>query len=105
VKFVRDSGGVLNGAPQFVGRPEGELQWQGRRLPGVAEQNVGIFCLSGFVADRGRICFSRGSLPRSFLRVRDPSVPQRPSRYSPSLYTDGAHLLLIGRRYIPCAPL
>ncbi len=25
---VRDSGRVLNGAPQFVGRPEGEPQWQ-----------------------------------------------------------------------------
>jgi hypothetical protein len=28
VKLVRDSGRVLNGAPQFVGRPEGELHWQ-----------------------------------------------------------------------------
>jgi hypothetical protein len=27
VKLVRDSGGVLNGAPQFAGRPEGEVQW------------------------------------------------------------------------------
>jgi len=87
-----------------VGRPEGELQWQGRRLPGMAEQNVGIFCLAGFVADSGQICFSRGSLPRFFIRVRDPSVPQRPSRYLPSLHTAGAHLLRIGRRYIPCAP-
>ncbi len=39
----------------------------GRRLPGAAEQNVGIFCLPGFVLDRGQICFSRGSLLRFFL--------------------------------------
>ncbi len=32
-----------------------------RRLPGVAEQKVEIFCLSGFVEDRGQICFSRSS--------------------------------------------
>jgi hypothetical protein len=28
VRVVRDLGRVLNGAPQFMGRPEGELQWQ-----------------------------------------------------------------------------
>ncbi len=28
VRLVRDSGRVLNGAPQFVGRPEGKVQWQ-----------------------------------------------------------------------------
>jgi len=27
-----------------------------------AQQTVGIFCLPGFVEDRGQICFSRGSL-------------------------------------------
>ncbi len=41
----------------------------GRRLP--EEQKVGIFCLSGFVEDRGRICFSHGSLPLFFLHVCD----------------------------------
>jgi hypothetical protein len=46
----------------------------GRRLPGAAEQNVGIFCLPGNVANRGQIGFSRGSLPRFFPHVRDPSV-------------------------------
>ncbi len=44
----------------------------GRRRPGAAEQNVGIFCLPGFVADRWPICFSSGSLPRFFPHVRDP---------------------------------
>jgi len=44
----------------------------GRRRPGAAEQNVGIFCLPGFVADRGPIRFSSGSLPRFFPHVRDP---------------------------------
>jgi hypothetical protein len=44
----------------------------GRRLPGAAEQKVRIFCLSVFVEDRGRICFSRGSLPRFLFHVRDP---------------------------------
>jgi hypothetical protein len=45
----------------------------GRCLPG---WDVGIFCLPGFVADRGQICFSHGSLPRFFLHVRDPSAEQ-----------------------------
>jgi len=44
----------------------------GGRLPGATMQNIGIFCLPGFVADRGQIRFSR--LPRFFLHVRDPSV-------------------------------
>jgi hypothetical protein len=35
-----------------------------RHLLDVTEQNIGIFCLPGFVADRGQICFSR--LPRFF---------------------------------------
>ncbi len=34
----------------------------GRRVPGAAEQKGGIFCLPGFVEDRGQI----------FLHVRDP---------------------------------
>ncbi len=42
----------------------------GRRLSGAAEQKVGILCLSGFVEDRGLICFQRGRLPRFFLHVR-----------------------------------
>jgi hypothetical protein len=42
-----------------VGRPEGEPQWHGRRLPGAAAQKVGSFCLPGFVEDRGQIYFSR----------------------------------------------
>jgi hypothetical protein len=46
----------------------------GRHLPGVAEQNVGIFSLPGFAADSGQSCFSRGSLRRFFLHVRDLSV-------------------------------
>jgi len=44
----------------------------GRRPPGATEQNIGIFCLPGFVADRGHIRFSK--LQRFFLHVRDPSV-------------------------------
>jgi hypothetical protein len=32
-----------------------------RRLLGVAEQKVEIFCLSGFVEDLGQICFSSSS--------------------------------------------
>jgi len=42
----------------------------GRRLPGVAEQKVQIFCLPGFVED----LLLAGSLPRCFLYVRDPSM-------------------------------
>jgi hypothetical protein len=38
----------------------------GRRRAGAAEKNIGIFRLPGFVADRGPICFSSGSLPRFF---------------------------------------
>ncbi len=44
----------------------------GKRRPGAAEQNVGIFCLPRFVADRGPICFSSDSLPRFFPHVCDP---------------------------------
>jgi hypothetical protein len=39
----------------------------GRRPPGAAEQNIGIFRLPGFVADRGQICFLRGSLMSAML--------------------------------------
>ncbi len=39
----------------------------GRRLPGAAEQKGGIFCLPGFVEDRGQI----------FLHVRDPRETAR----------------------------
>jgi len=42
VRLLRDSGRVLNKAPQFVGRPEGELQWQAdicRRCSRVASQD------------------------------------------------------------------
>jgi hypothetical protein len=46
----------------------------GRRLPSAAEQNVGIFCLPGYVADGGQLCFSRSSMQRFFLHVRDPSL-------------------------------
>jgi hypothetical protein len=42
----------------------------GRRMPGAAEHKIEIFCLPGFVEDRGQICFSRGSLPCFFLHVR-----------------------------------
>jgi hypothetical protein len=73
VQLVRDSGRVLNGAPQFVRRPEGSYS---ERLQGAAEPNVAIFSLPCFVADHGQICFSRGSLPRFFLHVRDPSAEQ-----------------------------
>jgi hypothetical protein len=48
----------------------------------VAEQNVGIFRLPGFVADRGPIYFSSGSLPRFFPHVRDPpsTLKARPKK-------------------------
>ncbi len=36
----------------------GKGSYSGR--PGAVEQNVEIFCLPGFVADRGQICFSCG---------------------------------------------
>jgi hypothetical protein len=53
-------------------------QRQARR-PGAAEPNVGIFCLPGFVADCGPICFSSGSLPRSFPHVRPICQALKPS--------------------------
>ncbi len=65
MKLVRDTGRVLNGAPQFVGRPEGELQCQVRpsRTSGFSAcQILWLIAL---------ICFSRGSLLRCFLHVRD----------------------------------
>jgi hypothetical protein len=57
LNFVRDLGRVLNGASQFLGRPGREARVTGRRLPGAAEQKVGILCLPGFVENRGQICF------------------------------------------------
>jgi hypothetical protein len=44
----------------------------GRRRPGAAEQKFGIFCLPGSLEDRGQNLFSRGSLQRFLLHVRDP---------------------------------
>jgi hypothetical protein len=70
VSLVRDSGRVLNGAPQFLGMREGGATVADRRLPGAPEQKVRIFCLLGFVEDRRQIRFSRGSLPRFFLHGR-----------------------------------
>ncbi len=70
VSLVRDSGRVLNGAPQFLGRREGGATVADRRLPGAPEQKVGIFGLPGFAEHRGHICLSRGSLPRFFLNAR-----------------------------------
>ncbi len=55
VKLVRDSGRVLNGAPQFVGR---KGSYSGKQ--GATKLNVRIFCLPGFVADRTQIYFSHG---------------------------------------------
>jgi hypothetical protein len=46
----------------------------GRRRPGAAEPIVRIFCLLGFVADRGSICFSSGSRPHFFPHVRNQSI-------------------------------
>jgi hypothetical protein len=46
----------------------------GRRRPVAAEHKVGISSLPGFVAGRGPICFSSGSLPRIFPHVRDLSL-------------------------------
>jgi len=41
----------------------------GRRLLGAAKQKVRIFCLPGFVEDRGQICFLQGRRPHFFLHV------------------------------------
>jgi len=57
-ELIRDSGRVLNGAPQFLGRLEGGGSRQA------------IFCLPRFVDDGGQIWFSSGSLARLFLHVR-----------------------------------
>jgi hypothetical protein len=43
----------------------------GGRPPGAAEPIVGIFCLPGFVAERGPIRFSSGSRLYFFPHVRD----------------------------------
>ncbi len=62
MKLVRDSGRVLNGAPQFVGRPEGELQWQadvGRGRPsktsGFSASQVS-WPIAGRSASRAALC-------------------------------------------------
>jgi hypothetical protein len=43
----------------------------GGRPPGAAQPIFGIFCLPGFVAERGPIRFSSGSRLYFFLHVRD----------------------------------
>jgi len=62
VTLVRDSGGVLNEAPQFVGRPEGELQWQAdvcrvrqSRKSGFSAYQV-LWNIAGRSASRSAVC-------------------------------------------------
>jgi hypothetical protein len=62
MKLVRDSGRVLNGAPQFVGRPEGELQWQAdvyrvrpSRTSGFSACQV-LWLMAGRSASRAAVC-------------------------------------------------
>ncbi len=65
---VRDWGRVLNGAPQFLGRPEEELRWQADVCRVQQSRKSRFSALPGFVQNRGQICFLRGSRPRFFLR-------------------------------------
>jgi hypothetical protein len=62
---------VLHEVPHFSGQARSGATVEGRRLPGVGEQTVGIFYLPGFVEDCGQICFLHGSLSDFFLSVRD----------------------------------
>jgi len=48
LNFVRDLGRVLNGAPQFLGRPGRQATLTGRRLSDAAEQKVGDFVPARF---------------------------------------------------------
>jgi len=70
VKLVRHSGRMLNGAPQFVGRPERELHWQAGCDPTERQDFLPArFC----GASHADLLLSR-RLPRLFLHVRDPFV-------------------------------
>jgi len=75
VKLVRDSSRLLNGAPQFVDRPEGELQWQADacrvrpgRTSGFSDCQV-LWLIAGRSVSRAAVC---ALLPY----VRDPSACQ-----------------------------
>jgi hypothetical protein len=55
VRLVRDSkqSAKQSAAVSSWAGQKGEATVASRRLPGVAEQKVEIFCLSGFMEDRG----------------------------------------------------
>ncbi len=61
-----NSGTVLKGASQFLGRAEGGATVADVYL-GAAEQKVRIFCLPGFVEDRGQICILQADCRASFF--------------------------------------
>jgi hypothetical protein len=85
VKLVRDSGRVLNGAPQFVGRPEGELQLQavvGRVWP---SRTSGFSACQVFVADLILERQSAALLP-SFVDFLRPLVEAPCVRYGVKMH-------------------
>jgi hypothetical protein len=62
VKLVRDSDRLLTGAPQFVGRPEGEIQWQAdvcrvrpSRTSGFSDCQD-LWLIAGRSASRAAVC-------------------------------------------------
>jgi hypothetical protein len=67
LNFVRDLGRVLNGGPQFLGRPGREATVTGRRLFGAAEQKVSRDFVPVRLCGRSRADLR---LPRFFLHAR-----------------------------------
>ncbi len=61
VRHVRDSNQSAKQSAAVRGQARRAATVASRRLPSVAEHKVEIFCLSGFVEDRGQICFWRSS--------------------------------------------
>ncbi len=58
VKRVRNSGIVLKGALQFLGRADGGTKGGRCLSAGCSRAESQVFCLPRFVEDRGQICFS-----------------------------------------------
>ncbi len=54
----------------------------GRRRPGAAEENGEIFCLPGFVADRGPVWFSSSRTSSSFMCETQDSLSLSLSLYA-----------------------
>ncbi len=97
MKLERDSGRVLNGEPQLLGRPEGELQWQAdvcrvrpSRKSGFSACQV-LWLIVGRSASRAAVRRTSSFMCKTHLRARacgrsraDPLLAQQTAALLPS---------------------